>query len=187
MMRKLQTRQCEGYTVEGVRCQAHALPDSTFCWQHAKSPEERKELSRKAAEASVRVRRSRKEANVPEDNSRVDLENDLYREVERVVRAMFAAKLPGTNETDFSLAATAAFISWLMYDMPEEFEGFARRVLPRDIAHRAAEAEATARRELNASLREYGFEELTVEKVIEMRADGEHDRLLRLVGDATIV
>jgi hypothetical protein len=74
------------------------------------------------------------------------LENDLYREVERVVRDLFAAKIPGTDEPDLSRAAVGAFLAWLFYDMPDDFVGFARRVLPRDIAHRASEAEATARR-----------------------------------------
>ncbi len=85
------------------------------------------------------------------------------------------------DETDFALASVGAFLSWLLYDMPDDFESFAQRVLPRDIAARAAESEATARRELNDTLLELGF--MPVEKAIDLRAEDENEKLLRMVAD----
>ncbi len=179
-MRKLEPRQCQARRVDGLRCRAFANPDSPYCTIHSKSPEERLEASHKAAQASVRVRRQRKEAEVPED-TRVPLQHGLYREVERVIRELLSAKLVGMDETDFALASVGAFLSWLLYDMPDDFESFAQRVLPRDIAARAAESEATARRELNDTLLELGF--MPVEKAIDLRAEDENEKLLRMVAD----
>lgn len=178
-MRKLEARQCQALRVDGLRCRAYAIEGSDFCTVHSMTPEEHRAMSVKGAQGRGRTLRER-EAAASDD--RPKMERDVYMGVERVHRELLHAKIPGSQETDFRLASVGALLSWLMCDPPEEtFEGYAHRVLPRDVAHRASEAERVAREELDESLRGLGFR--PIDEWLALRESPRDELMHALVAD----
>jgi hypothetical protein len=157
MQHKLGARQCEALRVDGLRCRGHALEDSPYCNYHTMTPEERHAMASRGGKG--RMRKMREREAVSED-TRPLIEFDMQRKVDALLREMLSAKLPGIGETDFRRASAGLLLVWILFDLSESFEQFAAQNLPRDVSHRAHEAERAARDQLNEDMRALGFRPL---------------------------
>jgi hypothetical protein len=152
-MRDSEARQCSFTRDDGLRCRAYAITDSDFCNTHSGT---REELLARASRGGQGLARKRRETQTVAREARAPIEWTTMRRVEEILRELLAAKLPG-GEADFPKASVALLLVWKLFDPPEPFEQFAAKTLPREVAHRAREAERVAREELDRDLRGLGF------------------------------